>query len=263
VTILLAVLLAAVAAALGCGGPPPPMLGPPAVARRRRAVRGWPLLVLALTSAGLIAVLEGRRLALGLVVAATVGGGLLLVRGSRTARAAQARESRVVDACDALAGELRAGQSYVRSLERAAEVWPELRQVLAAARLGGDVPDALRRLAEVPGAEAMRHVASAWAVSAESGPGLAAALEQVATTARSRQATRRLVRGELASAQATARLVALLPLAALAMGSGIGGDPLTFLLQRPLGIVCLAAGCGLALAGLFWIDRIAAGVLRR
>lgn len=260
-TVLVAALLAGLSAALACGRPPP-LLGPSVAPRRHRSAGGRPVVVVAVTSGGLVAVLDGSRLALGLVLAATAGGSLLLVRRSRTARAAQAREGRVVDACDALAGELRAGQSYVRSLARAAEVWPELRQVLAAARLGGDVPDALRRLADVPGAEALRHVASAWAVSAESGPGLAAALEQVAISARSRQATRRLVRGELASAQATARLVALLPLAALAMGSGIGGDPVAFLLQRPPGIVCLAAGCGLALAGLFWIDRIATGVLR-
>lgn len=259
---LVAAVLAGLAGALACGRPAP-LLGPSVASRRHRPAGGWPVVVVAVIAGSLVAVLDGSRLALGLVLAATAGGSVLLVRRSRAARAAHGREGRVVDACDALAGELRAGQSYVRSLERAAEVWPEMRQVLAAARLGGDVPDALRRLADVPGAEALRHVASAWAVSAESGPGLAVALEQVATSARSRQATRRLVRGELASAQATARLVALLPLAALAMGSGIGGDPVTFLLQRPLGIVCLAAGCGLALAGLFWIDRIAAGVLRR
>ena len=69
-----------------------------------------------------------------------------------------------------------------------------------------------------------------------------------------------LVRAELASAQATARLVAAPAVATLAMSSGIGADPWGFLLHHPAGVACLGAGVALVLAGLWWIDRIAAGV---
>jgi tight adherence protein B len=135
--------------------------------------------------------------------------------------------------------------------------------VAAAGRLAADVPGALRELARLPGAEALGDVASAWRVAQDSGAGLATSLGQVAATARARQATRHVVAAELASAQATARLVALLPLAVLALASGVGGDPWHFLLATPAGLACLATGIAAAFAGLWWIDAIAAGVLRR
>jgi tight adherence protein B len=150
----------------------------------------------------------------------------------------------------------------VAALASCAQLWPELDPVVGAARVGADVPTALRRLAALGGAEGLAEVASAWQVSERSGAGLATALSQVSSSARARQAARHLVRGELASAQATARLVALLPLASLAMSAGIGGDPWHFLLDTAPGLGCLALGGLLGFGGLHWIDRIAAAVLR-
>jgi tight adherence protein B len=213
-------------------------------------------------AAALLALSDGTRLALGLVSLGAVGGAVLLVRRARAAKAAAVRQAVVVDVCEALVGELRAGQPLVASLEHCRELWPELEPVVAAARLGADVPAALRRTAAARGAEGLAEVASAWQVSERSGAGLATALGQVALTARARQGTRRLVQGELASAQATARLVAVLPIASLAMSAGVGGDPWHFLLATPAGVACLGLGALFALAGLLWIDRIAARVLR-
>ncbi len=47
------------------------------------------------------------------------------------------------------------------------------------------------------------------------------------------------------------------------MAAGIGGDPWSFLLDSPPGVVVLAVGAGLILAGLAWIDRIASSVTAR
>jgi tight adherence protein B len=85
----------------------------------------------------------------------------------------------------------------------------------------------------------------------------------VVASARARQLAGHLVRGELSSARATARVVALLPVGTLAMSAGIGGDPWSFLFRHPAGVACLAAGVGLVFAGLAWIDRMAATVDRR
>jgi tight adherence protein B len=213
-------------------------------------------------AAGLATLLDGLRLGLALVLGGTAVAGLILVRRGRRARAAERRRAVVVDVAEALVGELRAGQPLLASLQHCVEIWPEMAKVAGAARLGADVPAALRRLAKAPGAEGLAEVASAWQVSERSGAGLAAALAQVAASARARQATRDVVRGELASAQATARLVAVLPFASLAMSAGIGGHPWRFLLATAPGLACLGGGVLLGFLGLLWIDRIAAAVLR-
>ena len=260
--------VAAAAAGLACwlALPPPP-------AARGQVVRSslvgavlrpgpGPLVAPTAVAAGLLVVLDGTRLALGLVLLAGAAAAAALVTRARAARRAAARRAAVVEVCEALAGELRAGQPFVAALAHCVDLWPDLEPVVAAARLGADVPAALRRLARASGAEGLADVAAAWQVSERSGAGLASALAQVARTARARQATRLLVQGELASAQATARLVAGLPVAALAMSAGIGGHPWHFLLGTPVGVACLAGGVAFAFAGLLWIDRIATEVLR-
>jgi tight adherence protein B len=228
--------------------------------------RGAPTRLLRLVPLAVGAVLPvwlgGLRLALGLVVLAASAAAVHLARRARRARAAAARRAVVVEVCEALAGELRAGQPFPAAVSHCCELWPDLHPVAAAARLGADVPAALRRCAEVPGAEGLREVSSAWQVSHRSGSGLAQALAQVAVTARAREAAAGLVRGELASAQATARLVAVLPFASLTMAAGLGGRPWHFLLATAGGLGCLAGGVGCAFVGLLWIDRIAAGILR-
>ena len=223
-----------------------------------------PLLVVApgFAAAALLVGLDGRRLALALVCLGCLTAVASLARRARLAKRAERRQLGVVEVCEALVGELRSGQPLLTSLEHCVEVWPDFEPAAAAARLGADVPAALRRLGETPGAEDLVEIAAAWQVSERSGARLAAALSQVADTARERQATRHLVRGELASAQATARLVALLPLGSLAMSAGIGGDPWHFLLGTLPGVGCLGLGAACAFAGLVWIDRIATSVMR-
>ena len=269
--VLVAALLAAAAGWLACAPSsraglrdterrrrrPVPAAGPPG--RRRLG----PVLLVAGAVGAVVVVAEGETLAAGLVLTGAAAGAWRLVTRARARRAAQATADRVVEACEALAGELRAGQTPLRALRHCVEVWPPLAEAAAAGDLGSDVPGALRRLARLPGAAGMREVADAWQVSHRSGGTMAPALGRVAESARRRRATERLVASELASAQATARLVAVLPLVVLGMGSGLGGDPWGFLLTSGPGIACLGAGLGLAYCGLSWIERIAVGAGRR
>jgi tight adherence protein B len=262
VTVLTALTALCVATALWLAGGPRARLPDHSDARQPGAASGRLAVVGLLGAATTLAVtLDGTRLVLGLVLVGTAAGALELARRARRARVADQRRAQVVEVCEALTGELRAGQPFVAALEHCCGSWPSLVPVLAAARLDADVPAALRRVAALPGAEGLTDVAAAWQVSSESGSGLAGALGQVAASARARQGTQALVRGELASAQATARLVALLPVASLAMSSGVGGDPWHFLLATMPGLACLAAGIACGFAGLLWIDRIAAAVL--
>lgn len=221
---------------------------------RRLPAVGAGATVVAAVGAGL----EGRHLGLLLVLSVAAWGVLRAVGRSRAERLAQARRLHVVDYCEALVGELRAGQPVTRAVERSAEVWQEADAVSAAARLGASVPAAMRRLAALPGAGPVRRLAGAWEISASTGSGLVLAVEQVLTTVRAEEATARLVRAELASARATARLVTGLPVVVLLAAQGIGARPWHFLLDTPAGVACLGAGVALSLAGLAWIDRIAA-----
>ncbi|WP_395656605.1 type II secretion system F family protein [Nocardioides sp.] len=235
--------------------PPRPRLG------TTHRVRLLPLVAPGVVAVALVVPRQG---ALVLVLAAAAAGGLALWRRRRRRREAARVASRVLETCELVAGELASGRPPGAALDRAAIAWPVLAPVAEAFRVGADVPDALRSLGgRVEGAADLRVVAAAWQVAHRTGQGLAVTVDRVAAGLRSAAATRRIVEGELASARATARLVAVLPVLALLMGSGAGGDPWGFLLRTPAGLVCLAAGLGFGLAGLWWIEAIAAEVEER
>lgn len=204
-------------------------------------------------------VLPPRLLVLAVVGCLAVAGvaALLRLRGS-AARAAVVAD-RVRETCEALADDLAAGASTERTLARAGADWPDLEPVLAAHRLGLDVPRAWRELADRPGAAGLRLVAAAWQVSGRTGQGLASALRRVATDLRAADASRRVVDSELASARATGRLVAGLPVLAWLMGSGSDQHPVAWLLDGPAGWLCLVLGGSLLLLGLAWIELLARG----
>ena len=122
------------------------------------------MLLAGLVSA-LVVLVDGTRLLLALVLVGCLVAVVVLVRRDRAATAAAARQALVVEVCESLVGELRAGRPLVASLSHCLEVWPDFEPVVAAARLSADVPDALRRLARRPGAEGLREIASAWRMS--------------------------------------------------------------------------------------------------
>lgn len=250
----LALVSAALAGWLLVPGPVRPS-GPRAVAARRVGPLALPVAI------ALVVALSGfARTALAVIAGATVAAGLGLWRRRTTRVAAAAVSARVLETCRLVGAELAAGRPPGDALALAAQEWPLLGPVAEAFALGADVPVALRRVAEIDGARDLRVLAAAWEVAHRSGRGLALAVTSVAEELQAEHATRRVVESELASARATARLVAALPLVALTMGSGAGGDPWRFLLATPVGLACLAGGLALMLAGIWWIESIAAGV---
>jgi tight adherence protein B len=180
----------------------------------------------------------------------------------RAAKRAEQRAEQVLAACEALASDLGAGQPPLQCLDSLAAEWPDLAPVAVAGRMGADVPTALRALADRPGAGQLRTLAASWAVAHRTGAGLARSVERAADTIRARRRTARMVGAELASARATARMLAVLPVGVLALGSGIGGDPVGFLLGTPAGVACLGVGLALSLAGMRWLEAIADRVLQ-
>lgn len=221
---------------------------------RAGVVVGSAALVVVVVTASMVRPTAAPLLVIGGLFA---GGVLVLVRRRARRRAAVEVAGRVLETCELLAAELTSGQPPGRALHRAASAWPVLAPAAESVDLGGDVPGVLRELARARGGRDLRLLAAAWVVAHRTGHGLADAVSSCADSIRGAEATRRVVAGELASARATARLVAGLPVLALMMGSGTGGDPLGFLLGSTPGLACLAGGLAFALAGLWWIEAIA------
>ncbi len=276
---LAAALLAAAATALLLGARPsrrdgalpvPPPVGgspggspgePPGVGHLTRL--GVPLqVVLVATGVVLVAALPLRRAVLAGVLLAVAFAVVRAVARRRAEVEAEERRRAVVLHAEALLGELRAGLPVGSALARAVDAWPESAPAAAAARWGASVPEALRRLGQLPGAESVTRLAAVWQLCAGSGASLAVGVGHVLETARAEQATRHVVSAELASARATARMLGLMPVMILVAGQGIGAEPWPFLLDSPPGLACLAAGSACALSGLWWIDRIAGRAAR-
>lgn len=258
------ILLAAVAAGLAWflwAGPPAArrLVAPGRPRDRLRAVGARVLPVTAVgVSAGAGAVAGGGAgAAIGLSAGLAVLTAGVVLRAHRRRSAAAARAAEVADACQLLAGLLRVGHVPAGALRVAARDAPVLAEAAAMLRVGGEVPPVLRSLARVPGRAGLAELAAAWEVAGATGASLTATLDALADRLASRQGVSRVVAAELSAPRATGRLLAVLPVAGLALGYALGGDPLSFLTGSWPGRASLVAGVALGCAGVVWTERIA------
>lgn len=104
--------------------------------------------------------------------------------------------------------------------------------------------------------------AAVWRLAEQTGAPAADLVERVEADARAADRARASAAAEAAGAQATALLLAALPVGGIALGYAIGADPLRVLLHTPIGAVCAVASVLLQCAGLLWADRLASGPAR-
>ncbi|WP_345799937.1 type II secretion system F family protein [Microbacterium sp. AZCO] len=164
------------------------------------------------------------------------------------------RRRRTVPDEDAAAGVLRlavllqAGLAPMRAWALAADSGDPV-----AARVGAEV-DGGADLTTAISAQGgpWREVASAWSIAATVGAPLADTLRGVSAALRDAQEAADDVRVALAEPAGTARLMAWLPLVAVALGAALGFDTLTTLVLNPLGIACLVAGAALIVGAHRW-----------
>lgn len=176
--------------------------------------------------AGAVGVLVGGMVA---ALALAVYGGTLTYWAARrrlVVRADQAHRRQLDELC-ALAADLRAGL-------------PPPAIVLPTASTG--------RLA--------RLTRSAVRLAERTGAPLADLVERIEADARAMDRGLAAAEAQAAGARATAALLAGLPLGGIALGYGIGVDPLRILLHTPLGAGCAVGAIVLQLAGLAWAARL-------
>ena len=192
------------------------------------------VVVLAALLAGSAVAVPGGPVAAGCLAAYAAATTALLVRRRAAARAARDWAA-ALDAVQALAGDLRAGVPGASAL------------AAALPGLSGTDPSA-RAVAD--------QVAAAMGVADLTGAPLADLLARVEDDARTRHRLREQARAQAAGAMATAWLLAALPLAGVALGYGLGADPLWTLLRTRLGAACAVGAVALQFAGLYWSARL-------
>jgi tight adherence protein B len=174
-------------------------------------------------------------------VVAAVYGALVVravLRRAQRQRAAASRASSLDDLC-ALAADLRAGL-------------PPAIAAMSPDPLGTGPADP--RLAEL--------TAAVWRLGERTGAPAADLIERIEADARAGDRAKATAAAEAAGAQATAMLLAGLPLGGIALGYSIGADPLQVLLHTRLGAACAIGAVILQCAGLLWCDRLVAGPAR-
>jgi tight adherence protein B len=222
--------------------------------------RAWA--IVAIAAAGVLLALTGPIPASVMAIA-----GYALTRRVNAGRSRRlAREARVQDlaALRALSAELASGLPPAAAFRMVggdpASAAGLRRRLLAAAgadSLGGDPADVLRA-GSTPGSPAAA-LAAAWSICRRSGTSLAAPAHRIAESAAAELRVEREAETALASARSSSHLLAALPMAGVLLGQLSGSESLRVLFTTGPGQLCLMCGAALDLAGLAWLDRLAAG----
>lgn len=228
---------------------------------RARARRPWRRLggpVAVGVFAGLLCAGPGGALA-GALLAITV-------HRARAGRAALAAETtaaaELADALRRITDELRAGSHPAAALAGVTADGPVAARLLGpaatAARMGDDVPAALRRGQHTGSGAAteLGRVAAAWSLAERHGVPLADVLVGVHDDIRWRVRFGAGTRALLAGPRATAGVLTALPGLGVALGQLLGADPIGVLRGGPLGQTLLVVGLGLVAAGRAWTEQI-------
>lgn len=195
----------------------------------------------------------------------------LVVRRRRARRtsgvAGAVAAGQLADALRRITDELRTGGHPATALAACAADGPLAAALLApaaaAARLGDDVPAALRRAGtarpEVAGD--LDRVAATWSLAEHHGIPLADLLADAHDTIRWRLRFAAGVQAQLAGPRATATVLTTLPLVGIGLGQLMGADPIGTLRGGVIGQVLLVLGIGLMAVGNAWTERILTGAV--
>ncbi len=163
---------------------------------------------------------------------------------------------------EALARSLRAGMSVRSAIDHASEMidgplGDDLRAMVIRLEHGASLELVLRRWArERHRVKGVRLAGAAIVLAAQTGGSVAGAIDGVADTIRGELALEAEVRSLASQAQASALLVAVLPLGFGLIAGLADPQTLSYMTTTRIGLACLFGGVALDLAGFVWMRRI-------
>lgn len=213
----------------------------------------------ALTGGALLALLGAG--AVGAVVGAAIGWAASgLYRRWRTHRRQSQFATQLPDALALVASSLRTGFSLPQALDAVAAdvaepLGTEFGRALAEARLGGDVEDALERVAERMESEDMRWTVMAMRIQHDVGGNLAETLRATVATVRERAMLRRMVRALSAEGRLSAYVLIALPVGMGLYLFATNRDYLSALWTTLLGLAMLVVAAIGLVVGTVWMNK--------
>ncbi len=235
-------------------------------AGRRRAASKHPKQTLSpALIMGAFPLLSGGFIATGVdlatVVAIIIAGVTITwrVRRSRALRITEKQAGTVGSFLGLCTGTLRAGAPMTQAMDHALRSLPptpgitEVLQTAARRARSGGSGQAV--LIDAPVTDLQR-LGTLWEASEKHGIPLVRLLEQMRMRIDARDRHRTATAAQLQGAQATAVILALLPVAGIAMGTVMGADPIGFLTGGGIGGVLLVIGVGLVAAGFAMTQKI-------
>jgi tight adherence protein B len=146
---------------------------------------------------------------------------------------------------------VRHGKATATTLDTVAEMAAELR--------AGAAPVVVIRAADpvlTATPDERASVLAACEVSERTGAPLAEVLDRVEAYLRQASRLRQSVAAHRSGTRATALLLAVLPAGGVAVGYGVGADPLRLLFHSVVGAALAGVACVLQVTGLLWTERL-------
>lgn len=186
-------------------------------------------------------------------------------RERRRARSTVDELDGLASALQGVAGELRAGSHPVRALESVAAESPagvaqRLHALAVSTRMSGGAVEAVgaRENGEATSYAdlLLARAATAWSLTAHHGVPVADVVEALHRDADAKAHAARRLDAKLAGARAGAAILAVLPVAGVALGEAMGAAPMRVLTSTAVGSVVFLTGTALILGGVAWTSRL-------
>jgi tight adherence protein B len=221
--------------------------------------------VVATIAAGLLGAVLGAAILQNVLLAGAIGlvGAVLptiVLRMSLGRRSDKMREQ-LPDVLTIMASSLRAGHSFLQSLDTVAREIPEpanveFQRLVAEIRLGRPAEDALEALADRIGSSDFRWAVLAVNIQREVGGNLAEILDNVSDTLRERATMRRQIKVLTAEGRLSAWVLAILPFAIALYMFAVNPEYITLLFTTQIGLFMLGTAAVLLVLGVLWMRKI-------